>query len=99
VIAHCLCTAAELALARNDPLRAAQLVGASDEEFAALGVTRASEELETQQRILAALVDALGAEQLEASRRQGAALPHEELVEPVLGAAATKGLTPNQVRT
>ncbi|MCW2964599.1 MAG: Transcriptional regulator [Actinomycetia bacterium] len=85
VIAHCLGTAAELALARDDALRAAQLVGASDEEFAALGVTPAGEELETRERVLVALAEALGAEQLEASRREGAALPHEELVEPVLG--------------
>jgi hypothetical protein len=85
VIAYCLGTAAELALARADPLQAAQLVGASDNEFAALGVTLTGDELETRQRILAALEDALGAEQLEASRCEGAALPHEELIEPVLG--------------
>jgi predicted ATPase/DNA-binding SARP family transcriptional activator len=89
VIAHCLGTAADLALTRNDPVRAAQLVGAADEEFAALGVAPAGGDKETRERVLASLADTLGAEQLEASRREGAALPHEELVAPVLGPAAT----------
>jgi predicted ATPase/DNA-binding SARP family transcriptional activator len=89
VIAHCLRTAAALALALNDTLRAAQLFGASDEEFAALGVTPTPDEQETREQILAALEDALGAEQSETLRREGASLPHEELVEPVLGSAAT----------
>jgi tetratricopeptide (TPR) repeat protein len=85
VIAYCLGTTAELALARNDPLQAAQLVGASDAEFAAIGVALTGEEREARQRLHAAVADALGAEQSETSRRAGAALPHKELVEPVLG--------------
>jgi tetratricopeptide (TPR) repeat protein len=88
VIAHCLRTVAELALAQDEPLRAAQLLGASDEEFAALGVTPAGDERETRERILAALEVALGAERSEASRGEGAAIPHEDLVAPVLGSRA-----------
>jgi predicted ATPase/DNA-binding SARP family transcriptional activator len=89
VIAHCLGTTAHLALARNDPFRAGQLVGASDAEFAALGVALAAEDLESRERIVAALLEAIGPDLLQEAQSDGAGLPHEELVEPVLGPAAT----------
>jgi predicted ATPase len=80
VIAYCLSGLAELALAKRESERAAELLGASECLFHELGVALEGGEEATQRRMLEALHETLGEERTGELRAVGAARPVDELL-------------------
>jgi tetratricopeptide (TPR) repeat protein len=87
VIAYCLGGFAEAAMIDGDAVRAATLLGGSEELFAEIGATRSPDEAESQARVTAYLLDGLGRERTDELRAEGAALSLDELLERVTSPA------------
>jgi len=80
VTAYCLGGMAELATIEGDAERAATMLGASEQLFREVGAAVDPDEAQTQQRIAAYAVEALGAKRADELRAAGAALTPEELL-------------------
>jgi tetratricopeptide (TPR) repeat protein len=83
VIAYCLGGFAEAAMVDGDAVRAATLLGGSEELFAEIGATLSPDEAETRARVEAYLLDELGEDRTDALRAEGATLSLDELLDRV----------------
>jgi predicted ATPase len=83
VIAYCLGGFAEAATIDEDAMRAATLLGASDELFSEVGAIPSPDEAEAQQRVTDYVLAALGAKRAAELRAEGAALSLDELLDRV----------------
>jgi tetratricopeptide (TPR) repeat protein len=87
VIAYCFGGLAELAMLEQDATRAAAMLGASDGLFADIGAVPSPDEAQTQERVAAYVVDALGLQRADALRAEGAATAIDELLDEVASRA------------
>jgi tetratricopeptide (TPR) repeat protein len=87
VIAYCVGGLAEVAMIEAEPERAATLLGASAGLFAELGVVPSPDEAQSQQRVTAFVVDALGEERAAELRAEGAAQTLDDLLDRVASEA------------
>jgi predicted ATPase/DNA-binding SARP family transcriptional activator len=83
VIAYCLGGFAEVAMGDEDAVRAATLLGASEQLFSEIGALPNPDEAQVQARLTAFIVEALGEEHAEELRAEGAAQTLDELLDGV----------------
>jgi predicted ATPase/DNA-binding SARP family transcriptional activator len=83
VIAYCVGGLAEVAMIEAEPERAATLLGASAGLFSELGVVPSPDEAQSQERVTAFVVDALGEERAAELRAEGAAQTLDDLLDGV----------------
>jgi predicted ATPase/DNA-binding SARP family transcriptional activator len=80
VVAYCLGGFAELAMHEEDAVRAATFLGGATRLFEDVGSVIDPDETETQQKVLAFIVEKLGAERAAELRAVGAERPLDELL-------------------
>jgi tetratricopeptide (TPR) repeat protein len=82
VMAYCFGGMAELAMADDDPERAARALGAAENLFSEIGSAMDPDEDETQRRVLSYVVERLGPERVDELRAPGARMSVDELAPP-----------------
>jgi predicted ATPase len=87
VIAYGLGGLAELAMIEDDPERAAEMLGASDQLFREIGAVASPDEAESREKVGAYVLEELGPERVAELRAVGAALDLDEVLEAVASRA------------
>jgi tetratricopeptide (TPR) repeat protein len=82
VMAYCFGGMAELAMADDDPERAARALGAAENLFSEIGSAMDPDEDETQRRVLSYVMERLGAERVDELRAPEARMSMDELAPP-----------------
>jgi predicted ATPase/DNA-binding SARP family transcriptional activator len=82
VMAYCFGGMAELAMADDDPERAARALGAAENLFSEIGSAMDPDEDETQRRVLSYVIERLGAERVDELRAPEARMSMDELAPP-----------------
>jgi predicted ATPase/DNA-binding SARP family transcriptional activator len=81
--AYCLGGLAQVAMLEGNPEQAARTLGASEHLFTDVGAAIDPDETETQRKVLAWAVEAIGAEAVDDLRATGASLPIDQLLESI----------------
>jgi hypothetical protein len=81
-MAYCFGGMAELAMADDDPERAARALGAAENLFSEIGSAMDPDEDETQRRVLSYVMERLGAERVDELRAPEARMSMDELAPP-----------------